>query len=301
MIMTTAGDGRRRRGLGRSRELGASARQPERHSGGGGSGAEKADSAAPQPHIEGTSPYVIARGASGSAARGDVARTAARGAGPRRASGDLAAGTQWRPPPRPRLPAASRGFPRPGLPAPRRCRACCGFEEDGGPSGPPRPPVPGNTSEPPWRTWRYGRSGPGERVERGRPRGGGGARGSRPRSRPSAGGGSLPGRGFGAPRAAGWPRRRGGGGAPGGLPREEAAPVGDAAAEPARPFLRLALDPVLRAKKEKKKSSSVVDDDLEDDLEGIAQLPQSRTELGGLHVQESAVQTRVVTSWASEA
>lgn len=52
--------------------------------GGRGERAEKADSAAPQPHIEGTSPYVIARCASGSAASGDVARRAARGVEPRR-------------------------------------------------------------------------------------------------------------------------------------------------------------------------------------------------------------------------
>ncbi|XP_072616691.1 uncharacterized protein [Vulpes vulpes] len=104
--------------------------------GGRGERAEKADSAAPQPHIEGTSPYVIARGASGSAARGDVARTAARGAGPRRASGDLAAGTQWRPPPRPRLPGS-----RPPRPAevPSLLRLRGGWR----PLRPPRPPVPG--------------------------------------------------------------------------------------------------------------------------------------------------------------
>lgn len=46
--------------------------------GGRGERAEKADSAAPQPHIEGTSSYVIARCASGNVGSGDVARRDAR-------------------------------------------------------------------------------------------------------------------------------------------------------------------------------------------------------------------------------
>lgn len=91
--MVTAGGRRRRRNLtGARSERGAAGAAL----GGRGERAEKADSAAPQPHIEGTFTYVIARCASGSAASGDVARKAARGAGPqlgpgqgRRASGDL--------------------------------------------------------------------------------------------------------------------------------------------------------------------------------------------------------------------
>lgn len=51
--------------------------------GGRGERAEKADSGAPQPHIEGTFLYVIARCAPGSGASGDVARRAARGRGRR--------------------------------------------------------------------------------------------------------------------------------------------------------------------------------------------------------------------------
>lgn len=49
--------------------------------GGRGERAEKADSGAPQPHIEGTFLYVIACCAPGSGAIGDVARRAARGRG----------------------------------------------------------------------------------------------------------------------------------------------------------------------------------------------------------------------------
>lgn len=49
--------------------------------GGRGERAEKADSGSPQPHIEGTFLYVIARCAPGTAASGDVARRAARGRG----------------------------------------------------------------------------------------------------------------------------------------------------------------------------------------------------------------------------
>lgn len=60
--------------------------------GGRGERAEKADSGAPQPHIEGTFIYVIARCAPGSAVSDDVARRAAQGrghamAGPKRAAG----------------------------------------------------------------------------------------------------------------------------------------------------------------------------------------------------------------------
>lgn len=49
--------------------------------GGRGERAEKADSGAPQPHIEGTLIYVIARCAPGSAVSGDVARRPAWGRG----------------------------------------------------------------------------------------------------------------------------------------------------------------------------------------------------------------------------
>lgn len=60
--------------------------------GGRGERAEKADSGAPQPHIEGTFLYVIARCAPGSAASGDVARRAARGRGHVTATPGRAAG-----------------------------------------------------------------------------------------------------------------------------------------------------------------------------------------------------------------
>lgn len=55
--------------------------QPERRSGGGGSGRKRPTRALPQPHIEGTLIYVIARCAPGTVVSGDVARRAARGRG----------------------------------------------------------------------------------------------------------------------------------------------------------------------------------------------------------------------------
>ena len=91
--------------------------------GGRGERAEKADSAAPRPHIEGTSPYVIARGASGSAASGDASRRAARGAGPQRslwgegrgASGDLAPGYKATRSPRARRAVLGKGKAEEGV------------------------------------------------------------------------------------------------------------------------------------------------------------------------------------------
>lgn len=60
--------------------------------GGRGERAEKADLGAPQPHIEGTFLYVIARCAPGSGASGDVSRRAARGRGRSAARTGRAAG-----------------------------------------------------------------------------------------------------------------------------------------------------------------------------------------------------------------
>lgn len=60
--------------------------------GGRGERAEKADSGAPQPHIEGTFIYVIARCAPGSVVSGDVARRATRGRGHAMARPERAAG-----------------------------------------------------------------------------------------------------------------------------------------------------------------------------------------------------------------
>ncbi|XP_077711987.1 uncharacterized protein LOC144288156 [Canis aureus] len=253
--MTTAGDGRRRRGLGRSRELGR-ARPPT------------SSPAAPPEAPRAVTWHARPRGGRG---RGEHPGTWPRGhnGAVRRARGFS------------RLPAS-----RPPRPAevPSLLRLRGGWR----PFRPPRPPVPGNTSEPPWRTWRLRKVG--ARGEGGaRPSAGRGWGAGQSASLQALGGGRLPARPRfrGAPCGCGVPAGGEGEGLPAGFRVRRPRPVGGAAAEPARPFLRLALDPVFRAKKEKKRALASVDDDLEDDLEGIAQLPQSRTELGGLHVQVS--------------